>query len=238
MGNFIKCGTINRAYKYILFYLLFLFLNDFLYKLNYNETFYDFNIYKIFSEQLGENNKIYKHYFFHQLINYFFTFLFGSIFYKIEVDSSKTEGKKSFIQESNNLNKKGKLIYLNNTLENKSFKLAYQVLLIIFFWFLEEQLLYIFQYAYKHIDFWMVELLIIAEINSKMFNKKIYIHQWLAIFLNLILVILKAGTIIISYFDKNNFKKNENKNENIPILYIYTFLIIGLVFYFILVLLV
>ena len=88
---------------------------------------------------------------------------------------------------------------------------------------LMEQLLEKYNCTLSHLDFWMIELIIISYINSKIFEKEIYLHQKLVLYFNLIPILFKIITIISLYKgtedDKSNNKYKDNKG-NLKIIYI------------------
>lgn len=83
--------------------------------------------------------------------------------------------------------------------------------MIIFLWILEEHLIEIFFFL-KDLDFWMIEIIILSILYSKMFNAKIYLHHKIIIILNLLPIILKAISIYISFIDNCNEAEDEDKD--------------------------
>ena len=194
MGNKISLGEFNIYYIYIILYINFELLSDYLYGHNFFKKEYDiFSTIKIFPSET--QNDFADHYFIHQIFNYLGTLIIAiitqkkSLFKKIVRASSKS------------------LIYKNVEEEIKS-RLSFGFyLFIIILLVLEEQLIYIYCKFFKDIDFWMIELLIIAYMNSHMFKINIYKHQKLAIYFNAIVpLILKIATIFLS-LKVDEFKK-------------------------------
>jgi hypothetical protein len=109
-------------------------------------------------------------------------------------------------------------------------------------WVLEEHLIDLYSKVLKDLDFWMIELLIISYINSKIFNNSIYKHQKLVFILNIIPCILKILTIILSFYEDNedseDIEDSKENGDNEEILYkkepIY---LIGIIVYLILIIL-
>ena len=188
MSSYINCGEFNPDFSYILLLIICKLLLDCVYGFNYNETFKEFNIF---------NSGISKHYLIPYIVNYFFTGIFGFLFYKYEIkDFKKSEKIISHMQIN--------LIHNDREDSIKTNKFVLIYLFIQILWIIEEQLLLLFHKLFKDLDFWMIELVIISYIYRTMFNIKIYRHQNLAIILNLTLpLILKAITIIVSFNNKN-----------------------------------
>ena len=85
-----------------------------------------------------------------------------------------------------------------------------------------EQVIDKYNCTLSHLDFWMIELMIITYIYSKKLHSEIYKHQKLVLYFNLIPIIFKVGTIIFVF-----------KEEGQKIIYtIYPILIpIGIIIY-------
>ena len=67
----------------------------------------------------------------------------------------------------------------------------------------------------SHLDFWMLELIIISYLNAKIFKKQIYNHQKFVLIFNLFPIIFKIITIFLSFKgnkdDESNNKYLDNK---------------------------
>ena len=85
--------------------------------------------------------------------------------------------------------------------------------IIILIWVINEQILTYDNAIFMHLDFWMLELIIITFFMKKILNLKIYSHQKLVLYLSSIPFILKIITIIYSFMDVNNHL-NENDKDN------------------------
>lgn len=200
----------NFFYIYIILYVVSLILNDFLFGQNYYDLFEEL---KFFNSDI---QKVFNtHYFFHQIIFHLFTTLFAILllFIKNKFFSIKN-GESTFSKY------KIKLIYNNPEEEVKS-KISFKFyILTIVIMIIEEQFLdKIFFYLFPNVDFWMIELIIVSYISSKMFNCKIYKHQKFGLYMNAVFpLILKIITIIII---------NDNNK----------YLLLGLIIYLILIIL-
>ena len=231
MKKCISFGEFNKYYIYILLTIFFLLLNDSLYGFNYVDIFEDVKIINTDTQQYFSF-----HHLIHQIFNYFGTCILGFIFYKYEKKISKRELNKSGSNiPKEEKKRKNHIVLIHNNGEKKiNTKSNYFLLLfIIFLWILEEQLIDIYSYALKDLDFWMVELLIVTYFSASMFNIQIYNHQKFAIWLSIIPCLLKVGTIILSVFNT----EEHISGYSMPILYIIEkiFIPIGIIIYLILI---
>ena len=206
MTFFLSIGKLTAYYYFIILFIMSQILFDSFYGFNVNNTFKEVKIYK---------NYISKHELFPYIFNYFFTGIISIIlYYKFEINSFSNKNSKSNKEKEKGLLSL-KLIHNDNKLLSGNRYLGFICIGILFLWNIEEQLLLVFRKFFKDLDFWMVELLIISKIYSKMFNIEIYKHQNLAIYLNLTIpLILKIISILISFFNKRGLYEGE-----LPILY-------------------
>ena len=79
-----------------------------------------------------------------------------------------------------------------------------KLLLIIFLWVLEEELISYFNNVMLHLDFWMLELIIVHFFMKKMLKNEVYSHQKLMLWFCIVPFILKLTTIILSFCDDKN----------------------------------
>ena len=193
--KFISFGKLNIYYLYILFFIVFLILNNFLLGENY---------YNLFSERKffpSEIQKVFNtHYFVHEIAFHFNSILLA--YFQIFII------KKFFSRKVNKrIPSKNKivLIHIDAEEEIKSGISNEFYFLTILTMIIEDQLLEkIFGYVFPNVDFWMIELIIVSYINSKVFNFKIYKHQKCAIYINATFpLILKIVTIIHDKVQKN-----------------------------------
>ena len=211
MSNYISCGIFKNSFWYLFFSMLFKLLNDLLYGFNHNKTFKEV---KLFDDKI--QNSLSKHIILHSTFNYFGTFIIAFIYYRFGPDETIPLEKE---KESKKTKIAGKitLIHHNGVKKFSSKKSYIFFLIIIFLWIFQEQLVTSFMHCLKDLDFWMIEILIISLISSKMFNLPIYKHQWLAIFLNIIPCILKITAISLTFYD--NSEDRNNYEGNLPKLY-------------------
>ena len=187
MGKYLSFGKYNNHYKYILIYLLFKLINISIYELN----FYDvFNGIKIF---FFDDSKIQNYAFIRQfIIGYFGTFIFSCIFVVLNKIKTCIENKKRTSANEIILIHEGN----KEITDQKNISFLF-VLIIIFGWVFEEQAIEKYNTTLCHLDFWMLELLIIAYLNSKILHTEIYKHQKFVLFFSLIPILFKIITIII-----------------------------------------
>ena len=214
MGNYIKCGKMNKNYFYILLAPLFDIMKTYLYGKNHNQSFKDL---KLYNEEI--QNKLSRHYIMHDFFNYLGTIGLSFYFFKIEISSSRAES--SLRNSSGEKGKKGHIILIHHNEDGEDFKTNssfFFCLLIIFTWILEEQLMKMHIDLLQDLDFWMIEILIISIFTSKMFNIEIFKHQMFAMVLNIIPCLFKVGSIYLSFID--NTSEQYNYTGKLPIYYI------------------
>ena len=221
MGTYITCGNYNNQYKYILLYLFLSLLNQGLYGLNYYSYF---NTMKL-TFFVNENLKFGKYYFIRKIIlSYFGTFILACI---SEIyDKIKTKRELSNDRPSSAFRNTNDIIIIHEGInENEEKKITFFLILIIIFIFvLGEQALDIYSRNLPHIDFWMLELIIIANLNLIILKIPIFKHQKFVLFFSLIPIIIKIITIIIEIEDGKKEYIYEDKLYWIPL---------GLLIYFI-----
>jgi len=200
MGGYISFAKFHKKHLYILFSLVFLISKDVAFGYEYNNSF-------ISSSQDQDKNNPSNHFLINNILSYIFTIILSFVLYKIE---RKNLGRNSFKEkgtEENSLLPKIKYIYNDSNKAYLSNNTLLFFLFIIFLWILYENLFKIFWFL-KELDFWMVEIIIISYMMSKMFKEKIFLHHKVVICLNFILPLLKLITIILSFNDECN--KGEN----------------------------
>ena len=192
MEKFLYLLKKNRTNLYIILTVIFKILYQCSYILKYGNIFKESKIIKNTDFQ----KYLVSHGFIHKFFCFFGTFLISLIFYKLSLKDNKNNLSISISElEENNSNKLLLIILIINTL------LIIQDNLVSF---------YVSPSYLSHLDFWMIELLIIYYFNRKFFHTKLYKHQKLSFIINIIPCILKIITIIISFI---NSKKEEVYNE-------------------------
>jgi len=201
MSMIISIGKFNHYHKYILLSFILLFLNYMTFGLNYNDSFKEI---KLFPE--GRQLYFSKHKYIHFIFCYFFTFVFGMIYYCIEINktqsnsivSNKIEGKRTESQSTI------KLIHHNIDTLHFSASSFLNLLFITFLWVIMDFFMDFYTHTLKDLDFWFFELLILSFISNKMLKFKLYSHQKLAIYFNSTLCLTKMIAIILSFNDDDS----------------------------------
>ena len=151
---------------------------------------------------------------------YLLTIIMAHIFSIIEKKnlSGKQIVQTEIKKDDDNINKKlsGNIPLIHNEKEDiTDLYPNIKLLFIIFSWVLEEQLLAYFKdMIFLHIDFWMIELIIIHFFLVKYFKIEVYDHQKLILWFFIFPLMLKLATIILSYCDPFNRKRNSISGEN------------------------
>ena len=192
MACFIELGAYNNNYKYIILAIIFSLLNNSLTIINYYSAFKGIRLF------LTETQTEYsKHGLIHQIFNFFGVFIISIIFSKRNSYRASTiEEEPLILEDQNNSSSKEE----NNNKNHGILKLYYW--LIIFVWILMEQVIDKYNCTLCHLDFWMIELVIITYLCSKKLHTQIYKHQKLVLYFNLIPIIFKIGTIIYAFKEK------------------------------------
>lgn len=198
----------NKFELYIIYIALLTVANFCLYGLNHNE---------IFTEVRACNKKFADNYLIHEFWSYLGTFF---IAFFCNLNEIKTLAPKTFVRTDRKT--WIKLIYYDNKYSsNQDMTKKYLIfyILTIFFWVLVEQTIEtIYLKIFQDLDFWMIELVILAFLNKLVFyNNKIYRHQILAIILTIIPTLLKIGSIKISFYDET--KEKNHYTGHLPIYY-------------------
>lgn len=152
-----------------------------------------------------------KHFLIRNIFGYLGIFVYANIFYAIEKRKIRDVKRKSsnLINTTRNISN---FIYLDLNKMKKEYNSCLRVYLIIFIWIFEE---YAFEFfwLFQNLDVWMIELIILAYMNSKTFGTQLFNHQKLAIWLNLIPMILKIITIYFAFHYETDSSESEYKDE-------------------------
>ena len=211
MAKCIKLGKWIKAYKYILFLIIFRLLQDFCFGSDIVENFKDYTFFKC-----GDLSRSYH---IHQIFCYFFTLIIAFFLYKKEYDYLKRNSLDYNFKKMENKIAQAQTLDIE-LIHNEQELIVYPdkfLFIIILLWVINEQTLLYSNTIFIHLDFWMLELIIITFFMHKMLNLKIYSHQKLVLYLSSIPFILKIITIIYSFMDVNNHL-DENDKDN----YIYS----------------
>jgi len=207
MGKYISCGQYNKNFKYIIFAVFFNILVNFIFGFDLNEDFNQLLLFPSVGQKL-----LYNHAAVHEIFRNIGVFIFGCIFYKIEMLNKKvlTSHKISInsSRESNNII----LIFNNSQNEIGSISILNLIFVITTYICIEYLSDIYYRLGLKIFDFWMFELLVISYINAKIFKLTIYKHQKFAIFFNSFICLLFRLTCFILSFSLNN--ENSLYKEN------------------------
>jgi len=209
MSNCIKCGQCNRTYKFLFFLILFSLLKDLAFG---SDNVAIFLYFKVLDFESVSNCAIVR-----QTICYFFSIIVAFILYKKEskfIDDEKNN-KSAKKLDINEIDRDSTLAGDVELIHNEPTLVEYPdkyLIIIIFLWILEEQLLSVFKDVFLHLDFWMIELIIVHHFMKKMLKMKVYSHQRLMLWFCIVPIMLKIATIILSFIDKNNHHDKSDKD--------------------------
>ena len=204
----LKCGKYNNNnYKFLIFAIILAFLKDI--ALGSPNVIYFENL-KLFDDKKRSNCFLVR-----QTFCYLFTIIFSYIFYKIE---NRNSGGNEIFTSSKKLDEElgrkttGDIEYIHyeSHLEEYPFK---KLLFIIFLWILEEESIAYIGNIMMHLDFWMLELIVLHYLLVKFFNIEVFKHQKLMLWYCILPFTLKVITIILSYLDEYNDKENNEKDN-------------------------
>ena len=200
MGKYIAFGNFNNQYKYIIFFFIFTIIYTSLKELNYYDMFkgIKFPFYED-EKDTTKFSKFYDYSFVRQvIIGYLGTFILACISVMYDKAKNKREMKNKSNRETRNTIQ---LIHENNK-ENEEQNISfYFVLVIIFIWVFEEQAIEIYNTNLCHLEFWFIELIIIAYLNKAMLHIEIYKHHIFVFIFSLIPILFKIGSIILECND-------------------------------------
>ena len=192
MCKYFSFGNINLKYKYILLYVIFQLINQYLFSKEILPKIGTFN------RTLIANHKIIQEIF--NYIGVFIISIFLFIYEKYQKKMRKENESDGLIDRKKSNLSHHKLIYKDQLEGNISMK---RIIIIIFLLLLEAQLMNTF-YAcgLEGLDLWMFEMLFLVFITSKILNAPIYKHQKYSVFFVLIFcTIIKIFSTLIAYLD-------------------------------------
>ena len=233
-SNCIKLGKWNNAYKYLFLSVIFALLKDVFLGAS-NEAI--FGTLKILDSGDISNCFLIREAFCY-LVTVILAFLLYKRYINDEFKHSTQESENHNLLEEN-LTGSIKLIHYEQNMTNYPIK---KLLFIIFLWVVEEEFLSYFKNVMLHLDFWMLELIVVHFFMIKILKMEVYEHQRLMLWFCIIPFILKLITILLSFIDSNNRlgEKDEFKYDGVDklkIIYVAVswLLPVGLVIYFILI---
>ena len=225
MAKYIKCSSFNSKYKYILICCFFGLLCKFLFGYYHNENFEKLKFFRT-----NFQIKISYHVQVHDVFRYLGILIISIIIHKYQQNHSKKDLNVNTSENRTLSSSSGRLL-IHNDIE-KELKEDNSPLSI----FLANSL-YIFhkilttfynKIGLSDLDYWMFELLIISYLNNRIFKKNTYKHQKCGIYFNIIACLpLKILSFLITF---NSEKKPIYRNHE-------WFIPIGIIFYFVIMLL-
>ena len=231
MGKCLNCLEYTKHYKYIWIAILFGLLNNCLSGMNYYDIFEEIKIINT-----DEQKEFKTHGLIHQIFNYFGTFLI-SLFILLNQQKKLFKKKPKSKKIEKIANKLATKISLIHYKAEQNYQVnIFSFLIIIFSLVLLDQVIEKYNSTISHLDFWMIELIIISYLNSKLFKMQIYRHQKFVLFFNLFPILFKIITIYCTFIDSDKSKENKYKNKKsgkLEIIYVvfWYWIIIGLIIY-------
>ena len=238
-NNCIKLGKWYSSYKYLFFAIIFSLLKDVAFGSTNYASFRDL---KLLNAENISNCFLVR-----ESFCYLFSAIIFFIFYKIHNKNSGENDPTSVLSSQNlEINESIRrptseleLIHVEQEIREYPNKI---LLLIIFLWVLEEEFISYFNNIMLHLDFWMLELIIVHFFMKKMLKNEVYSHQKLMLWFCIVPFILKLTTIILSFCDeknptKNNEYKYSDEIDKLKIIYVAIpwLWTLGLIIYFILI---
>lgn len=112
-----------------------------------------------------------KHKYIHYIFCYFFTFIFGIIYYFID----KRKNQRSFKVSNKHTNPHASIKLIHKDIESLYFSTRsfLNLLFIIFLWVIMDFFMDFYTYILKDLDFWFFELLLVSIFSSKTLNLKL-----------------------------------------------------------------
>ena len=201
------CITVGKwlpSYKYILFLIICNVVKDL--------TFGSHEVEYFQYLKAMDSGPLNNCYFIHGIFCYLMTFIAGIYLYNKESqDISRNSIEYSFkkLESKMTENQTLDIDIVRKGTEVKDFS---NILLFILItnWVLNEESLNYFTGIFIHMDFWMLEIIILTILMSIILKLKIYGHHIYMLILIIFPLILKIGTIILSHFDNGNLNEPEN----------------------------
>ena len=175
MAKLIKLGIYNQNFKYIIFSICCGLFNNTLSGINYYNSFEPLILFNSETQ-----NKYSSHNLIHQIFNYFAIFLF-SIYFSKHNEIKLSPKEKSFLSRQKMRISKNKSFHI--TMEKYSEVSKPYLWFIIFLLVLFEYLIDKYNCTFSHLDFWMIELIIISFLCLKILKIPVYKHQKFVLFL-------------------------------------------------------
>lgn len=213
MSKYILFGNYNKNYKFILYAILFSLLNNFLTEINYYSAFKSLRLFPT-----DEQKKFSQHSYIHKMFSYFGIFILSIAFYFYEKKSEKPKE----ITIKTPKNSFSELIYDSNSNASQIYKTSLSIILFILsLLIILDHVIDKYNCTLSHLDFWMLELIIISILNVKLTKNQIYKHHIFVFYLNIFPILFKIVTIYLAYDDDTKKKDNKFEDEKNNLRYIY-----------------
>ena len=219
MAKYFRFSSFNKNAKYIFITIFFKILANSIFGIKYNINIKMYEFFKLINTEWQE--KISAHSTIHKFFCYIIFLILSGIFYIYETKAAQGD---SIIRNTERISNLSAIKLIHNDGNPDLLKKSPQIVLLIISILICAEILMTLYYriGLRDLDFWMFELLIISYLNSKMFKLKIYKHQKVAIYFNVIICsILKFSSFLISFFQEHS------------LYYEYAYYIpIGIIYYF------
>ena len=190
----ISFGNFHKYFFILFISIIFQIVNEAIYGFNYFEHIFD--DVKIFHNEGHEYFS--KHILIHLIFSYIGLFIFTVPFVIYEYISSKYAKEEITLDTFRNRRRR----------RRKNIKNYTWILLTAFLWVVEEILFIFYTSILGGLEFWLLELLIVFYLSSKMFHTNIYNHQKCSMLVNLFPLLTKYILVILSV-------KLEKKTSNL-----------------------
>ena len=181
MKKFISFGKYNLYYKFIIFSIIFRLIYNIIIGVQIGYSTEELRIFP--------KNSLSDHFLIHDLFNYFGIFIIALIFRIFKIIYIRKKNKKKNEEEEKNINNGIMLIHNKITIKDSYniWTLA-EVVFISCIWIFHEQSEKIFYYCnLTDLDYWPIEMLIVAYLLKYIFGVKIYKHQKFSFYFILII---------------------------------------------------
>ena len=195
MAICIKCGSYNKKYKYMIFYILIMLPLQYF----FGDLFPDEMKLKYLRSEYYP-----KEIFIIDIFNFLGIIIFGLILSKVE--KKLLQNKLTELDNLSDTKPEIQLIH-NKIIKKPTFKIR-NVLIVITLYVINYKLIFLsnFIFALAGLDFWSIEIAFLVYFNVKLFKNKLYIHQKIAVGIIIIMPTLMQIFAIIATFKDDDYK--------------------------------
>ena len=194
MKKYITFGEYNNLYKHIWFYVI-------------TKYIYDYALGDYLEKKANDIIDFPKDILIQQAFNYFISFI-GSIFlfFYEKKQEKKYHNNKSLFSYKKKSSKNNLELIQNNLLEGKNLSISGFFIIVYIVICMQLSKAFII-FGLKGLNYWMLEILFLALINSKLFDIPIYKHKKLGIFIIIFFCTLfKILSTVYRFIDDENKK--------------------------------